>query len=192
MPGQVLHPNGGTVVNGQSGERTRLAYWRSRPRDREICFAASRFRLFFAETFRRGRRKEHARRVRSLETTSQSALICVICGQFESTFPTQRWPHVRSGPRGGFRIEHRAQCQRVGPRLDGQHACDLWRDNRRSGAALDEGTKCNRRLADCRILDVAVFNDYAKAARHFERSSRWAQHRDPTADRALAARSRRS
>ena len=40
MPGQVLHPNGGTVVNGQSGERTRLAYWRSRPRDREICFTA--------------------------------------------------------------------------------------------------------------------------------------------------------
>jgi hypothetical protein len=46
-----------------SGERTRLACWRWRPRQRELFLSGFNEAL----RFRRGRRNEHASRVRSSE-----------------------------------------------------------------------------------------------------------------------------
>src|SRR3954469_14500295 len=63
---------------GESGERTRLACWRSRPRDRELFRFRRRNSKHKIVSARR--RNQHARRVRSPEKSSSPAYFFFLFG----------------------------------------------------------------------------------------------------------------
>src|SRR5438270_11641364 len=106
-------------------------------------------------------------------------------------FPTRRPSRTQSASAHRIRTRYRAACKRLRPGLDWKHARYLRGNDRGDRSAVDERTKCQRRLAHGGVFDVALLDSDAKGARYLARQTRWPQHRDSTFDWPVPPRSHR-